>query len=201
MYSSPGAPASSAGASVRSSSERAHAVRALVRDPARAGGAEGSRESRSPSAISATRRRSTRRRRGVDTVFHFAAVFRKEVPRQEDLGHQRRRARESISRPPRGRGSRGSSIAAARASTVCPLKRRRLKHSPFMPIRGDLYQETKLAAEEHVRRFGSEGRLGGDDLPHHRGLRPRRPALPQALSRRSRGECSRCPGGARSCSR
>lgn len=96
--------------------------------------------------------------RGCDSVFHFAASFRREVPR-----------REIWSTNVTGLDNLLSAAVAANvgqfihcsSTSVYGLNARlpTTERSPFVPIPEDLYQESKLAAEELVRTYSRAGRL------------------------------------------
>ena len=135
-----------------------HTVRTLVRDPARAGGL---REQGVEIAVGELRDRTTlgAATAGVDTVFHFAAVFRKEVPRQEIWDTNVGGLENLLEASARAGVKRFVHCSSTSVYGLFP-KTPTTEASPFVPIRGDLYQETKLAAEERVRRFASEARLG-----------------------------------------
>ena len=134
-----------------------HAVRALVRDPARVGAL---RQQGIETAVGDLRDPATldAATAGVDTVFHFAAVFRKEVPRQEIWDTNvcgienllRASARSGVKR-----FVHCSSTSVYGLFPQAPTT----EDSPFTPIRGDLYQASKLGAEKLIGRFISEGRL------------------------------------------
>ena len=175
-----------------------HTVRTLVRDPARAGGL---REQGVEIAVGELRDRATldAATAGVDTVFHFAAVFRKEVPRQEIWDTNVGGLENLLEASARAGVKRFVHCSSTSVYGLFP-KTPTTEASPFVPIRGDLYQETKLAAEERVRRFASEGRLGRRSSAPPGSTDPATCAS-SSSSRRSRGDGSRCPGGARSCSR
>jgi nucleoside-diphosphate-sugar epimerase len=132
-------------------------VRALVRDLARASEL---REHGVETMLGDLRDRASLERAtaDVDTIYHFAAVFRQEVPRKEIW-------RTNVD------GIENLLDAAARSgvkrfihcssTSVYGLRPRTptTEDSPFVPIRGDLYQASKLAAERHVLCYGSRGKL------------------------------------------
>jgi nucleoside-diphosphate-sugar epimerase len=95
---------------------------------------------------------------GIDTVFHFAAVFRKEVPRREIWATNVDGIRNLLEA---ATGSGVKRFIHCSSTSVYGLFPRTPtdESSPFVPIRGDLYQESKLAAERHVSTYGSQGKL------------------------------------------
>jgi nucleoside-diphosphate-sugar epimerase len=134
-----------------------HFVRGLVRDPARADelrrqGIEVALGNLlEPASLEAATD-------GVDTVFHFAAVFRKEVPRREIwttnvVGAEH--LLEAAERAGARRFIHCSSTSVYGLSPGTPTT----ESSPFVPIRGDLYQESKLAAEQLVRSYATRGKM------------------------------------------
>ena len=95
---------------------------------------------------------------GVDTLFHFAAAFRKEVPRQEIWDTNVRGIEnllDAAARAEVGRFVHCSSTSVYGLSPRTPTT----EDSQFVPIRGDFYQESKLAAERAIARYLSKDRL------------------------------------------
>ncbi len=117
---------------------------------------------------------------GIDTVFHFAAVFRKEVPRGEILATNVVGIENLLEAAKPSGVERFIHCSSTSVYGLFP-RNPTTENSPFVPIRGDLYQESKLAAEERVNACGSEGSLGVTIFPYDRRLRPRRLALPEAV--------------------
>jgi nucleoside-diphosphate-sugar epimerase len=96
---------------------------------------------------------------GVDTVFHFAAVFRKEVPRSE-IWATNVNGIENLLEAADDSGVRRFIHCSSTSVYGLFPKSPTTETSPFVPIHGDLYQESKLAAEERVNAYGSDGKLG-----------------------------------------
>jgi nucleoside-diphosphate-sugar epimerase len=95
---------------------------------------------------------------GVDTVFHFAAVFRKEVPRDEIWATNVSGIENLLAAADLAGVQRFIHCSSTSVYGLFPQSPT-TEISPFVPIRGDLYQESKLAAEERVNAYGSEGKL------------------------------------------
>ena len=94
---------------------------------------------------------------GVDTVFHFAAVFRKEVPRKEIWAtnvHGIENLLDAAARSQVKQLVHCSSTSVYGLTPQTPTTER----SPVQPIPADLYQASKLAAERSVERFRCDGR-------------------------------------------
>ena len=96
---------------------------------------------------------------GIDTLFHFAAVFRKEVPRTEILATNVGGIENLLEAAKLSGVERFIHCSSTSVYGLFPHNPT-TERSPFVPIRGDLYQESKLAAEERVNACGSEGSLG-----------------------------------------
>jgi nucleoside-diphosphate-sugar epimerase len=134
-----------------------HSVRGLVRKPSQA---EQLRKQGVDATIGDLLAPDTLRAatQGIDTVFHFAAVFRKEVPRREiwatNVG-----GIENLLEAAKLAGVK--QFIHCSSTSVYGLFPRNptTEDSPFVPIRGDLYQESKLAAEQRVTACGSDGTL------------------------------------------
>ena len=132
-----------------------HIVRALVRDarqcaPLEQQGIETALGNlHDPAALQAATA-------GIDVVFHFAAVFRKEVSKQEiwqtnvcGIENLLNAAAESGV----ARFVHCSSTSVYGLTPQTPTT----EISPRVPIHADLYQASKLAAEERVARYQSNG--------------------------------------------
>lgn len=95
---------------------------------------------------------------GIDTVFHFAAVFRKEVPRREIWATNVNGIENVLEAASRSGVKRFIHCSSTSVYGLFP-RTPTIESSPFVPIRGDLYQESKLAAEQRVTTYGSRGKL------------------------------------------
>jgi nucleoside-diphosphate-sugar epimerase len=95
---------------------------------------------------------------GVDIVFHFAAVFRKEVPRREIWATNVDGIQNLLEAATRSGVKRFIHCSSTSVYGLFPQTPTD-ESSPFVPIRGDLYQESKLAAERHVTSYGAQGKL------------------------------------------
>jgi nucleoside-diphosphate-sugar epimerase len=95
---------------------------------------------------------------GIDTVFHFAAVFRKEVPRRQ-IWATNVDGIDNLLSASSASGVRHllhcSSTSVYGLSPRAPTT----EISPFVPIGSDLYQESKLEAENRVRSYIGTGRM------------------------------------------
>jgi nucleoside-diphosphate-sugar epimerase len=95
---------------------------------------------------------------GIDTVFHFAAVFRKEVPRRQ-IWATNVDGIDNLLSASMSSGVRQflhcSSTSVYGLSPQPPTTEK----SPFVPIPEDLYQESKLEAENRVRSYARSGRM------------------------------------------
>src|SRR6266702_2917160 len=95
---------------------------------------------------------------GIDTVFHFAAVFRKEVPRRQ-IWATNVDGVDNLLSASVASGVRHllhcSSTSVYGLSPQTPTTER----SPFVPIPADLYQESKLEAENRVRSYADTGKI------------------------------------------
>ena len=96
--------------------------------------------------------------RGIDTVFHFAAVFRKEVPRREILATNVDGIENLLEASKLAGVQRFIHCSSTSVYGLFP-RNPTTEESPFVPIRGDLYQESKLAAEQRVTASGADGKL------------------------------------------
>ena len=104
------------------------------------------------------RRSLERATQGCDTVFHFAAVFRKEVPRRQ-IWATNVEGIENLLSASTASGVRRflhcSSTSVYGLSPQTPTT----EQSPVVPIPGDLYQESKLEAEARVRSYARAARI------------------------------------------
>jgi nucleoside-diphosphate-sugar epimerase len=104
------------------------------------------------------RRSLERATQGIDTVFHFAAVFRKEVPRRQ-IWATNVDGVDNLLSASVASGVRHllhcSSTSVYGLSPQTPTTER----SPFVRIPADLYQESKLEAENRVRSYASTGKM------------------------------------------
>ena len=134
-----------------------HAVRTLVRDAACA---DALRTQGIETTVGDLRDRATldAATAGVDTVFHIAAIFRKEVPREE-IWNTNVRGIENLADASAQSGVKRFVHCSSTSVYGLFPETPTTEDSPFVPIRGDLYQESKLAAERLLGRFVSEGRL------------------------------------------
>ena len=95
---------------------------------------------------------------GCNWVFHFAASFRREVPRHEIwstnvIGIENLLAASAASGVEQFLHCSSTSVYGLTAKVPTS------ESAPFVPIPEDLYQESKLAAEERVRSYMSGGKL------------------------------------------
>jgi len=94
----------------------------------------------------------------VDTIYHFAAVFRKEVPRKEIWRTNVDGVENLLDAAAHSGVKRFIHCSSTSVYGLHP-RTPTTEDSPFAPIRGDLYQASKLAAERHVSCYGSRGNL------------------------------------------
>lgn len=95
---------------------------------------------------------------GIDTVFHFAAVFRKEVPRREIWSTNVTGIEHLLEAAVRSGVKRFIHCSSTSVYGLFP-RTPTTESAPFVPIPGDLYQESKLAAEQRVNQYGSQGKV------------------------------------------
>jgi nucleoside-diphosphate-sugar epimerase len=93
---------------------------------------------------------------GSETVFHFAAVFRKEVPRREIWQTNVTGIENLLDAAAQSAVGRFVHCSSTSVYGLTP-KTPTTELSPTVPIPEDLYQESKLAAEERVSRYRSTG--------------------------------------------
>lgn len=94
----------------------------------------------------------------VDTIYHFAAVFRQEVPRKEIWRTNVDGIENLLDAAARSGVKRFTHCSSTSVYGLRP-RTPTTEDSPFVPIRADLYQASKLAAERHVLCYGSRGKL------------------------------------------
>jgi nucleoside-diphosphate-sugar epimerase len=95
---------------------------------------------------------------GCDTVIHFAAVFRKEVPRKQILSTNVDGI-ENLLSASTASGVRHLLHCSSTSVYGLSPKTPTTEQSPFVPIPEDLYQESKLEAENRVRSYSRAGKL------------------------------------------
>jgi nucleoside-diphosphate-sugar epimerase len=139
-------------------SKQGHTVRALVRPTSRTQSLQHLNVEIVQGDV-LDRRSLEQATQGIDTVFHFAAVFRKEVPRRQ-IWATNVDGIDNLLNASAASGVRHllhcSSTSVYGLSPQTPTN----EGSPFVPIPEDLYQESKLAAENRVRSYSSAGRIG-----------------------------------------
>jgi nucleoside-diphosphate-sugar epimerase len=96
---------------------------------------------------------------GIRTVYHFAAVFRQEVPSKEIWATNVTGIENLLDAAARSGVKRFIHCSSTSVYGLFP-RTPTTEASPFVPIRGDLYQASKLAAEQLVSEYGSAGKLG-----------------------------------------
>ena len=136
---------------------KGHTVRGLVREPRRAGELERMGVEIAPGnvLVPASLRAATS---GIDTVFHFAAVFRKEVPRREIWSTNVTGIEHLLEAAVHSGVTRFIHCSSTSVYGLFP-RTPTTESAPFVPIRGDLYQESKLAAEQRVTLHASQGKM------------------------------------------
>jgi len=134
-----------------------HGVRALVRSSARA---IALRQQGIETRLGDLRDRAALEAAtaGIDIVYHFAAVFRKEVSRKEVWDTNVHGLENLLAAAAQSGVTRFVHCSSTSVYGLSP-RTPTTEDSPFVPIRADLYQASKLAAEQTVSRYMSQGPL------------------------------------------
>ena len=145
--------------------------------------------------ISTDRASVARAAEGVEVVYHIAATYREAG--QPDSAYRAINVdgTRHVLEAAKAAGAGASSIAAPAACTATSRIRRPTRTRRSIP--GDVYQETKLEAEQLARAVRPAPRLRRGGRAADRHLRPGRYALPQDVSRHRARAISRCSGRAR----
>ena len=171
-------------------------ARARARRQRGAGDLGGRRHRRCDRVTCATRRRSRRGRRGVDVVYHIAAIYRQAGLRGRRLPRRQRRRRCGPSSRPAAAAACGASCTAApSACTATSSIRRPTK----MRRSGRATSIRSRSSKGSARARGGEGdrrRSGHRAADRH--LRARRSAAAQAVPRRGAPAVRRSSAAARS---
>jgi dihydroflavonol-4-reductase len=137
--------------------QEGHTVRTVVRNPARVNAL---REQGIETQLGDVRDRASLEAAtaGIDTIFHFAAVFRKEVSRDEIWSTNVIGIENLLFAAVRSgvrRFVHCSSTSVYGLTPAIPTT----ENSPFVPIPADLYQESKLAGEKIISDYTAKGQI------------------------------------------